>query len=160
MSGNQVGIAIEVQFIPALDRSSLFSTVSAGWVRAVAAKTLDHEGCSGELTIVLTDDDGIHALNRKYLGHDAPTDVLTFAAREDGGTFVPAPEAGMYLGDVIVSLPRAAEQAVQQGHSFERELGLLVIHGILHLLGYDHAQEADEATMWARQDAVLAELQL
>jgi probable rRNA maturation factor len=121
---------------------------------------LDHEGCSGELTIVLTDDDGIHALNRKYLGHDAPTDVLSFAAREDGGIFVPAPEAGMYLGDVIVSLPRAAEQAVQQGHSFERELGLLVIHGILHLLGYDHAQEADEATMWARQDAVLAELQL
>jgi probable rRNA maturation factor len=111
------------------------------------------------MAIVVTDDEGIRSLNRDFLGQDTSTDVLSFAAQEDGGAFVPAPEAGGYLGDVIVSLPRAAEQADREGHSLEHELKLLIIHGILHLLGYDHAEKEEKALMWARQETILSGLQ-
>jgi probable rRNA maturation factor len=92
------------------------------------------------------------------LGIDAPTDVLSFSAQEDGGPFVAAPEAGGYLGDVILSYPRAVEQARERGHSTEQELDLLIVHGILHLLGYDHASEGEKAVMWAQQEAILESL--
>ena len=110
------------------------------------------------LTLVITDDDGIQSLNRDFLGYDAPTDVLAFPALEDNGPFVAAPEAGGYLGDVIVSYPRAMAQAQERGHSPGQELDLLVVHGILHLLGYDHADDEAKAAMWARQDAILDSL--
>lgn len=116
---------------------------------------LRHQARPGELTLVVTDDEGIRALNRDFLGIDAPTDVLSFSAQEDSGPFVAAPEAGGYLGDVILSYPRAIEQAREQGHSTEQELNLLVVHGVLHLLGYDHAGEEEKAVMWAQQEAIL-----
>jgi len=114
---------------------------------------------------VLTDDAEIQALNRQFRGIDAPTDVLSFAMQdespEDQG-FVVAPEQDAetraYLGDVIVSYPRAAAQAAEQGHSVLAELRLLVVHGVLHLLGYDHATPQDQARMWAIQDVVLERL--
>ena len=138
------------------------SQISAERLRAVARSVLRAEGRTGaapaELTLVITDDDGIQALNRDFLGYDTPTDVLAFAAQEDSGPFVAAPEAGAYLGDVIVSYPRAVAQAREQGHSPEQELNLLVVHGILHLLGYDHADDESKAAMWARQDAILDSL--
>ena len=104
---------------------------------------------------MITDDSGIQSLNRDFLGYDTPTDVLAFSALEDDGPFVSAPEAGGYLGDVIVSYPRAVAQAQEHGHSPEQELNLLVVHGILHLLGYDHADDEAKAAMWARHDAIL-----
>jgi probable rRNA maturation factor len=138
------------------------NAVPAERLRAVALAVLRAEDRIGagpsELTLVITDDDGIQALNRDFLGKDAPTDVLAFAALEDSGPFVAAPEAGGYLGDVIVSYPRAVAQAREHGHSPEQELNLLVVHGILHLLGYDHADDEGKAVMWARQDAILAGL--
>ena len=69
-----------------------------------------------------------------------------------------APEAGGYLGDVIISYPRAVSQAQEHGHSTEQQLDLLVVHGMLHLMGYDHADEEERAAMWARQDAILSNL--
>jgi probable rRNA maturation factor len=129
--------------------------VSEERLRAVAEEALRHQGRPGELTLVITDDEGIQALNRDFLGVDAPTDVLSFSAQEDGGPFVAAPDAGGYLGDVILSYPRAVEQARQQGHSTEQELNLLVVHGVLHLLGYDHAGAEEKAAMWAQQEAIL-----
>jgi probable rRNA maturation factor len=158
MSGEHAGIEIDVRFAPSLESLSLTGTVSADWIRSVATNTLLHEGRSGEMTIVLTDDEGIRSLNRGFLGEDVPTDVLSFAAQEDGGPFVIAPEAGGYLGDVIVSFPRVVEQAAGEEHSVEQELNLLIVHGVLHLLGYDHADEEDKAAMWARQDAILSGL--
>jgi probable rRNA maturation factor len=109
----------------------------------------------GQVTLVVTDDQGIQALNHDFLGRDVPTDVLAFDAQADAGGFVAAPEISCYLGDVIVSYPRAVVQAEEAGHSTEQELALLVIHGILHLLGYDHADEDERAIMWGRQDAIL-----
>ena len=136
--------------------------VPAERLRAVALVVLRAEDRLGagpsELTLVITDDDGIQSLNRDFLGKDAPTDVLAFAALEDSGPFVAAPEAGGYLGDVIVSYPRAVAQAQEHGHSPEQELNLLIVHGILHLLGYDHADDESRTAMWARQDAILAAL--
>jgi len=144
---------VEVQIAPAFS-----GLVAAARLQAVAEAVLRHEGRPGELTLVLTDDQGIQALNRDFLGEDAPTDVLSFSAQEDGGPFVAALEASAYLGDVIISYPRAAEQAAEQGHPVEQELDLLVVHGVLHLLGYDHAGEEEKAVMWARQDDILRSL--
>ena len=106
-----------------------------------------------DLTIVLVDDARIQVLNRDFLAHDAPTDVLSFPADE------PDPETGRrYLGDVVISLARADEQARERGHALESEMQLLVVHGVLHLLGHDHAEAGDKARMWAAQAGALERL--
>ncbi|MCS7010925.1 MAG: rRNA maturation RNase YbeY, partial [Anaerolineales bacterium] len=103
-----------------------------------------------DLTVVLTDDREIRTLNRDFLGIDAPTDVLSFPADETD------PETGRrYLGDVVISLQRAQQQATEGGHSLEDEVQLLVVHGVLHLLGYDHAEEEEKAHMWKLQTEIL-----
>jgi probable rRNA maturation factor len=124
----------------------------------VAEAVLGYEGRPGELALVITGDQGIRDLNRDFLGVDVPTDVLAFPTQENGGPFVAAPGAGDYLGDVIISYPRAEAQAHEQGHSTQQELDLLVVHGILHLLGYAHADADEKATMWAHQDAILSSI--
>jgi probable rRNA maturation factor len=150
MPGDEVQIAVEVQIAPAF-----LEAAPADSIQTVAEAVLRHEGRPGEVTVVLTDDEGIQALNRDFLGLDAPTDVLSFRAKEDGGPFVAAPEMGGYLGDVIVSYPRAVAQAEEHDHPVEQELNLLIVHGVLHLLGYDHADEEEKAVMWAQQEAIL-----
>jgi len=106
-----------------------------------------------DLSLVVTDDAHIQNLNRDFLHQDAPTDVLAFPADESD------PETGRrYLGDVIISLPRAAGQARERGHPVEAEVQLLVVHGILHLLGHDHAGQEDKAAMWAAQTVILEKL--
>lgn len=129
-------------------------------LQAWAEAALRHEGVSGEATVVITDDPGIQELNRGFLGIDAPTDVLAFSAQEEVGDFVTAPETVEYLGDVIVSYPQAEAQAGEAGHAVEQELLLLIVHGLLHLLGADHAEEEDKAAMWARQEEILREVAL
>ena len=111
--------------------------------------------------LVLTDDAGIAALNREFRGVDAPTDVLSFPQLEAAGpvTAVPA-DAPLPLGDIVVSLQRAEAQAHEYGHARARELGFLLVHGLLHLLGYDHETPAEAATMEARQEAILHALAL
>jgi probable rRNA maturation factor len=123
---------------------------------------LQHGGApDAEVTLVIANDDLLHQLNRDYRGIDAPTDVLSFGAQDETGgedVFVTAPEALNYLGDVIISFPTAERQAAAVGHSVADELSLLTVHGVLHLLGYDHASPEEEADMWARQAQVLASL--
>jgi probable rRNA maturation factor len=158
MPEGKLQVEVDVQVAP-----DYADKVSAERLRAVARAVLQFEAPTGseptELALVLTDDDGIQALNRDFLDIDAPTDVLAFSAQEeDDGPFVAAPEAGGYLGDVIISYPRAVSQAQEHGHSTEQELDLLTVHGILHLMGYDHADEQDKSAMWARQDAILSNL--
>ena len=110
---------------------------------------------SAEMTIVLTDDAQLHELNREYLGVDAPTDVLSFPASESD------PETGApYLGDILISVPRATQQAQAAGHSVEDEVQLLVVHGTLHLLGHDHARAGEKARMWKAQAEVMSGLGL
>lgn len=103
-----------------------------------------------ELSLVLTGDEKLHELNLQFMGQDRPTDVLSFPSGD-------AEESG-YLGDIIISVPRARQQAEQRGHSLEQELQLLTIHGLLHLLGHDHATAGDKAAMWAAQGRVLEKL--
>jgi probable rRNA maturation factor len=122
-----------------------------------ARLTLDHESApaDADMTIVLTDDTQLHELNREYLGVDAPTDVLSFPASETD------PETGVpYLGDILISIPRATQQAQAAGHPVEAEVQLLVVHGTLHLLGHDHAEAEDKARMWEAQAEVLSRLGL
>jgi len=121
-----------------------------------ARATLDLTGApDADLTLVLTGDERIRSLNRDFLDIDAPTDVLSFPADEAD------PETDRrYLGDVIISLPRAAEQAAAHGHEVKAEVQLLVVHGILHLLGHDHAEAGDKTRMWTAQAEVLEMLGL
>ncbi|GAB4565263.1 MAG: rRNA maturation RNase YbeY [Anaerolineae bacterium] len=127
-------------------------------IQAVQATLLAEGAPEAEVTVVLTDDEEIQALNRTYAGVDAPTDVLSFSALEGDDSFVRPLEEQPYLGDIIISVPYAARQADEQGHALLAELLLLTVHGTLHLLGYDHATEEEEAEMWARQAAILAQL--
>lgn len=129
-------------------------------LRQAAVKTLAHQNIQGnvELTIALTGDDKTHALNRKHRGVDAPTDVLAFAETETGTPFVAAPGEPAYLGDVVISFPRATAQAKAGGHPVASELALLVVHGVLHLLGHDHAKVREKRKMWTAQEDILRDL--
>jgi probable rRNA maturation factor len=121
-----------------------------------ALATLAHQRMESgyELTVVVTDDEALHELNLRHRGVDAPTDVLAFAD-ETRGPFVDAPGLPHYLGDVVMSFPRAEAQAAEAGHDVQAELQLLVVHGVLHLLGYDDQVEAKRAQMWAVQSEIL-----
>jgi probable rRNA maturation factor len=125
----------------------------------VATEVLGRERVEGEaaLSVVITDDEAVRELNRQFRDVDAPTDVLAFGSGEEDD-FVTAPGEPAYLGDVIISYPRAVIQAEEYAHSIDRELALLTVHGILHLLGYDHVDEAERTKMWARQNEILKSL--
>ncbi len=129
---------------------------SADLLKTAARTTLrTHSVSRSDLTIVLTNDEEIRALNRDFRGVDAPTDVLAFPAD------VTDPQTGRrYLGDIVISWPRAREQAATHSHSPEAEVQLLVVHGVLHLLGFDHDTPEAEARMWVLQEEVLARLGL
>jgi probable rRNA maturation factor len=119
------------------------------------SKDFEFALASVDMTIVLTDDAQLQELNREYLGVDAPTDVLSFPAAEAD------PETGApYLGDILISIPRAMQQAEAAGHSIEAEVQLLVVHGTLHLLGHDHAKAQEKARMWKAQAEVMSKLGL
>lgn len=133
--------------------------VSAERLRHYALATLEAEGCEGgTLTLVLTDDEALRTLNQTFLDIDAPTDVLSFGG--EAPDFVIPPDADVYLGDVVISYPRAQAQARAASHSIQQELALLVVHGVLHLLGYDHVRPEDQAEMWKRQADILTLLGL
>lgn len=129
--------------------------------RAVnAALTNQKQSLDVNLSVVLTDNRRLHKLNRDYLGVDAPTDVLSFPASESDGSEID-PETGVrYLGDILISVPYAAKGAKQAGNSLEAELQLLVVHGVLHLLGHDHAKPKEKTKMWQAQSEILTQLGL
>ena len=129
--------------------------------RAVKA-ALENQSASldSELTIVLTDGAQIQKLNRDYLGIDAPTDVLSFPASEIDGSEIDPETGAPYIGDIIISMPYAAKSAGKAGHPVEAEVQLLVVHGVLHLLGHDHAEPKEKARMWKAQAEILESLGL
>ncbi len=129
--------------------------VDASALRQAAEATLTHQGISGSvaLSIWVRDDEALRVWNRRFRGVDAPTDVLSFPDGEED------PESGaVYLGDVLISYPRALAQAEAGGHAVNDELTLLVVHGVLHLLGHDHATPAEKERMWAAQREILQAL--
>jgi probable rRNA maturation factor len=122
-----------------------------------ALAALRHQGVDSgqDLSIAVEGDAHLQELNKTFLENDAPTDVLSFPS---GGDEVD-PETGVvYLGDIIISYPRALEQATSAGHPVIDELSLLVVHGVLHLLGHDHAETDEKAVMWAAQTEILQSL--
>jgi len=123
----------------------------------LAARVLEISGKTGDsgLSLKITGDEEIQSLNRDYLGKDTPTDVLSFPIPFND------PDSGVsYLGDVVISLPAASRQAASAGHGVEDEIQLLLVHGILHLLGYDHVTPEDKAVMWKLQDKILNQLNI
>lgn len=132
------------------------ANVSPATLRRMAERALTSEGVApgAELAVRLTDDAEVRALNARYRGIDASTDVLSFA-QEEGDEFATSPDAPRQIGDVVIALPTAAAQARQRGVALGDELCHLLVHGILHLLGYDHETSSDARTMRAREDALL-----
>ena len=108
-----------------------------------------------DLTVAIEGDERLRELNQAYLDIDAPTDVLSFPS---GGDEIDPDTGHPYLGDIMVSYPRALEQAQLAGHAVLDEVQLLVIHGTLHLLGYDHAAPEEKEEMWQIQGEILQEL--
>lgn len=121
--------------------------------------TLLHEKAQSplELTLLLTGDTQIRQMNWEYREEDRPTDVLSFSAGPSAPGIV---EEIPYLGDIAISVPYAARQAVEAGHDLRGELQLLAVHGVLHLMGHDHDTEEEKGRMWQAQTAVLAQLNL
>lgn len=116
-----------------------------------------------EMSVTFMDNAAIQEINRDYRHKDAPTDVISFALEELGEDEMPIifEEEDMMMprniGDIMISIERAAEQAEEYGHSYERELGFLAVHGFLHLNGYDHMTEEDEKEMFDLQRKILAD---
>ena len=113
---------------------------------------------NGEVSVTLTDNAYIHELNREYRHIDRPTDVLSFALNESEEPEIEDGPDIKILGDLVISVERAREQAADYGHSVKREIAFLTVHGMLHLLGYDHMEEADREEMEAEQRFVMEKL--
>lgn len=126
-------------------------------LRAVCTAALAGEGVTGSvlLSLTLVDDAEIREMNLRHRGIDRPTDVLSFPLIDGTDSFALPPGAPRELGDVVVSYPRAVAQAEEYGHSVERELAYLVVHGLLHILGHDHEIPSEQAIMRAREEGAL-----
>lgn len=152
MAGMEINILIDEEFEGELE---------ADWLRSVVEQVLVTEGAASEveLGLVITDQTKIQELNLVHLGVDAPTDVLAFPTSPDEGSdmpdFVMPPDGITHLGEVIISFPQAFMQAEEHQHPVKKEVALLIVHGVLHLLGYDHDVPEREQHMRARETEIL-----
>lgn len=122
-------------------------------IRAVQTVLTAHDvSPEAEMTVVITDDDEVQSLNRQFRDVDAPTDILSFPADEPP---IRMPDEPPYLGDLIIAYPYAKAQAEKVGQDIQQNLSLLVVHGTLHLLGYDHNTPDNKAVMWEKQAQAL-----
>lgn len=142
---------INIQIVPQYEK-----LVEASLLDEAALATLNEANITlnVELTIAIDTDDTLQQLNHQFLGVNVPTDVLSFPADE----FDPDGQI-QYIGDVIISYPRAQQQAAKAGHTVNAEIQLLVVHGVLHLLGYDHQEILDKKRMWTVQESILNRLE-
>jgi probable rRNA maturation factor len=164
-----VGISAILNSSPLMDISVLIEAgfegcLEAGWLQSVAEHVLVAQGTGSgaELSLVIAGQERVQQLNRSYRGKDEPTDVLAFSmlpGKEMSGTesppFVAPPDGVLHLGEVIISYPQALIQAEEHHHSLKREVAILIIHGVLHLLGYEHDKPELERQMRAREAEVL-----
>jgi len=132
------------------------------WIRSVAEQTLLAQGVSPdvEIGLVFTSQEKVRELNRSYRGKDRPTDVLAFymvppAVETELSAFVTPPDGVHHLGEVIISYPQTVLQAQARRHSVKKEMAILIIHGVLHLLGYDHEEPEPGREMSEREAAIL-----
>ncbi len=141
--------------------------LEVSWLQSVAEQVLVAQDADSkvELGLVITNQERVQQLNRSYLGKDEPTDVLAFSMlpeplatgeSEDSSPFVQPPDGALHLGEVIISYPQAVIQAEEHRHSVKREIAILIIHGLLHLLGYEHDKPELERQMKTRQKEILS----
>lgn len=121
----------------------------------LAAEAVDYPAA---VSLAITDDATVRELNRRWRGIDRTTDVLSFPFQEKNTESFPNPDGTVQLGEVIIALPQAERQAERMGHPLDREITVLLIHGLLHLLGYDHRKPSERRRMRARQEAILIRL--
>ena len=133
------------------------SAIDSSLIEDAALTTLRHQSAreDSEMTIVITYAEQLHSLNHQFLDIDTPTDVLSFPA-----DFTDPENEAHYMGDILISFPRAESQAAFRGHDIMSELQLLIVHGVLHILGHDHAISSEKAAMWAAQREILHQLGL
>jgi probable rRNA maturation factor len=137
----------------------------ADWLQGIVEKTLSAENVppNAEISLVITGQERIQELNRQYRGLDRPTDVLSFAMSEEKEdkpeAFIGPPDGMLHLGEVIISYPQAVIQANERGHSIKKEMAILIVHGVLHILGYDHEKPEMEPAMTAKEKEVLTDLE-
>lgn len=144
-----------------MDETESLNEQELGFVQKILEHAAKEEGLGdSEVSVTFVTNEMIRDINREYRGKDQPTDVISFAMEElgEGETAIIGSSEPRMLGDIIISLDRTKEQAADYGHSFERELGFLAVHGFLHLLGYDHMTEEDEKKMFSRQEEILVSL--
>ena len=138
--------------------------LSQKWLREVVDATLSAEKVDRpvELSLIITGNREVHKLNRDYRGIDKTTDVISFALSENvaGTEFVTPPDSVSRLGEVIISYPQAVSQAKENKQTVKAEMAWLVVHGLLHLLGYDHQDDTSEALMRKREDIILRKIEL
>ncbi|WP_042345834.1 rRNA maturation RNase YbeY [Bacillus massiliigorillae] len=147
---------LSIDFIDELNKVKEEEIELIQGILAFAAKAEGiEEEC--EVSVTFVDNEAIREINKEYRGKDAPTDVISFAMEELGEDEIAiiGGDSTRVLGDLIISIDRAKEQAEEYGHSFERELGFLALHGFLHLLGYDHIEKEDEIVMFNKQKEIL-----
>jgi probable rRNA maturation factor len=140
-------------------------SLKKNWLQGIVLKTLEAEGIISlaEIGLVITDSTTIQKLNNIYRGDDKPTDVLAFhmitnTSQEPEQPFVGPPDGVNHLGEVVISYTQAVKQAQEQGHGIEQELALLIVHGVLHLLGYDHELPHESQLMRAKENDILGKL--
>ncbi len=132
------------------------------WLQSVVEQVLvaQNAGSRVELGLVIASQERVQQLNLSYLGRDEPTDVLAFSAVEEIGAdlppFVMPPDGVLHLGEVIISYPQAVAQAEEHQHSVKKEIAILIIHGVLHLLGYEHDKPELKQQMSAREEEILS----
>jgi len=151
--------------IDILIEHDLKERIDSSWFRAVAERTLSVQYAqpNTEVGLVITGDEKVKELNKTYRGNDETTDVLAFymipgaswLKSTEKDVFATPPDDIMRLGEVIISYPRAVEQAEEHNHSVKKELAILIIHGILHLMDYDHQDKAEEKEMKAREEEII-----
>ncbi len=129
-------------------------------IESVVKETLDYENFydNCEISFSLVENNEIKKINKKYRGIDSPTDVLSFPLIDFNCDKIKHDDKIIILGDIIISIDKLKEQSKEYGHSFERELAFLTAHSMLHLLGYDHEDPAEEAVMFKKQDEILNNL--
>lgn len=126
-----------------------------------AVLRLENFDAPAEISVIFVDNEQIHELNKKYRGKDMPTDVLSFPMGENGVYDVNHDTGAKILGDIVLSMEKAMEQAERYDHSLEREVGYLTAHSVLHLLGYDHEQGGmDRVRMREKEEQVMTQLGL
>ena len=149
-------MSIEIDF---LDEINQLTQEEINEIEKLLNYTAEKENVQdgSELSVTFVSNERIQEINREYRDKDRPTDVISFALEEMGEGELEIVGDGIprILGDIIISIPKAREQAEEYNHSFMRELGFLAVHGLLHLLGYDHMNEQDEKQMFDRQKEIL-----